>query len=396
MIGVLAIMAILAAVIAPNALRTLDRAAIRAEADTLHNLGEQVKLYLRDKGIEPTAANWDSVLATYASLSPTDLLYNRRQATNGPITRLYVPDPVASNERALFLSSMRTGVALPSLANISANFASIWNTTDGNVPVAAGWNAWDASNIEFLVIERVNLATNYQTDVQTEAETLHTLDAQIKLYVGDSSSLPTTANWIQVLTTYASLSPTDLLYNRCQTKPATPNDPALTNPIVANQQGYITRLYVPDPAATNKRAMLISSMRTGVALPSLNNISTYFNTIWNTPAGSVPVATGWNSWNANNIQFLVIERVNLQSELQDLPIHLTNTGATANFRLTTANGTNLQSGPVTSTTPANPTGHPNQWLYLYRIDGITIDSSYVLSTRGVNFEFNGATWTQKP
>jgi hypothetical protein len=62
----------------------------------------------------------------------------------------------------------------------------------------------------------------------------------------------------------------------------------------------------------------------------------------------------------------------------------------------TANGTILQSGPVTSATPVNPIGHPNQWLYLYRTDGVTIDSSYVLSTRGVNFEFNGATWTQKP
>ena len=49
MIGVLAIMAILAAVITPNALRTLDRAAIRAEADTLHNLGDQVKNFLKAK-----------------------------------------------------------------------------------------------------------------------------------------------------------------------------------------------------------------------------------------------------------------------------------------------------------------------------------------------------------
>jgi len=157
MIGVLAIMAILAAVVTPNALRSIERAAVRAEADTLHNLGEQAKIYQRNTSAEPTAANWNAttVLASpkYALLSPADLLTNRRQ-----MARVYVPDPTATNHRALFLSSMRTGLALPSVANISANFATIWNTPDGNVPATAGWAAagWIAANVEFLVIERVS------------------------------------------------------------------------------------------------------------------------------------------------------------------------------------------------------------------------------------------------
>ena len=44
MIGVLAIMAVLASVLVPNVLHTLDRAALSAEATTLANLGEQTKL----------------------------------------------------------------------------------------------------------------------------------------------------------------------------------------------------------------------------------------------------------------------------------------------------------------------------------------------------------------
>ena len=162
LIGVLAIIAIMTAVIAPNALHSIERAAVRAETDTLHNLGEEVKLYLRDTAAVPTSANWNTLLATYASLSPTDLLTNPRQ-----MTRIYVPDPVVANQRAMLLSSMRNGVALPSAATVSASFATVWNTADGSVPVSGGWAAWNANNIEYLVIERINLASVYRTDIQS-------------------------------------------------------------------------------------------------------------------------------------------------------------------------------------------------------------------------------------
>jgi prepilin-type N-terminal cleavage/methylation domain-containing protein len=176
MIGVIAIMAILAAVIAPNALRMLDRAAERAEADTLHNLGEQTKLYLRDNGVPPTTAvppflpNWTSQLATYASLNPTDLLTNRRQ-----MIRVYVIDPVAANQRAMFISSMRPGLALGPSTN-AVDFAAVWkwNTNDLIAsPPPAGWVAWNVANIEFLVVERVNLSSVYRTDLQSFTITLN-------------------------------------------------------------------------------------------------------------------------------------------------------------------------------------------------------------------------------
>jgi type II secretory pathway pseudopilin PulG len=168
LIGVLAIIAIMTAVIAPNALHSIERAAVRAEADTLHNLGEQVKLYLRDTAAVPTSANWNTVLATYASLSPTDLLTNRRQ-----MTRIYVPDPIVANQRAMLLSSMRNGVALPAAATISGSFATVWNTADGNVPAAGGWVAWNVNNIEYLVIERINLSAIYRTDLLSYTITLN-------------------------------------------------------------------------------------------------------------------------------------------------------------------------------------------------------------------------------
>jgi len=174
MIGVLAILTIMAGVLTPNILHSLERAAIRAETDNLHSLGAEIGLYLRDNGAVPTAAvppslpNWTTQLAVYSSMNASDILTNRRQ-----MNRMYVPDPIAANQRALLLSSMRTGVALPSAANVSGNFQAIWNTTDGNIPPAPGWNAWNAANIEYLVIERVSFASIYRTDLQTYGFTLN-------------------------------------------------------------------------------------------------------------------------------------------------------------------------------------------------------------------------------
>lgn len=206
LIGVLAIMAIMAATVAPNALRALDRAAVRAETDSLHNLGQLAISYLRNKGVEPTAANWNSttVLAPYAWLSPTDMLYNRRQqipnltqpeatdpvrANEGNyITRVYVPDPTAANHRALLISSMRAGVKLPD--NIrpipaptinSTDFAIIWNTPDGTVPALGAWSGW-ANYRDYLVIERINYNPVYATDLRDVSLTLKCTTATAGYY----------------------------------------------------------------------------------------------------------------------------------------------------------------------------------------------------------------------
>jgi prepilin-type N-terminal cleavage/methylation domain-containing protein len=184
MIGVLAIMAILASVIVPNALRSLDRAAIRAEETSLAALGEQLKLYLRDNSalpstaIPPATPNWTTQLASYADLSPTDLLTNKR-ANN----RVYLVDPAApGGRRAILLSSMRQGLNLPAATNINtaARFDAIWQTADGSVPPTSSWNGWNAwantANAgDYLVIERVNLAPIYSTDLLTLTVSLNNL-----------------------------------------------------------------------------------------------------------------------------------------------------------------------------------------------------------------------------
>ena len=185
MIGVLAVMAIIAGVIMPNALRSLDRAAVNTEVQNLSMVGDQIKLYLRDQGAAPTSANWTTVLSSYAGLSPADLATNKRQ-----VDRVYLTDPATNpTQRVLVLSSMRAGLAMPAAAaiNTAAKFQLIWQTADGSVPPVgswAGWGAWaaTANSGNYLVIERVNLLSVYDTDLQSLTLTLNNRGAATASY----------------------------------------------------------------------------------------------------------------------------------------------------------------------------------------------------------------------
>ena len=170
MIGVLAIMAIVAGVLVPNVLRSLDRAAIRAEAETLAALGDQTKLFVRVNGVPPAPGTWSTDLGTLADLAPVDIARNRRA-----IARLYLLDPAATPApRAMILSCMRPGITLPAAADIStpARFQSLWQTADSAVPSTASWGGWAgwtavANSAEHLVIERINLSPIYHSEWAT-------------------------------------------------------------------------------------------------------------------------------------------------------------------------------------------------------------------------------------
>jgi hypothetical protein len=138
-------------------------------------------------------------------------------------------------------------------------------------------------------------------------------------------------------------------------------------------------------------------MRTGLALPTIANISANFTAIWNTQTGFVPVATGWGNWNASNIENLAIERINLKSvyltDLLGLQINLTALPA-ASYRIVRSDGSTALQGRVF---PASFNVNPNDRLNLYRDNNwAVLDSSYVLSSRGGSFDFKGTSWVQTP
>ncbi len=176
MIGVMAILAILATMVVPNALHSVDRIAVTAEADTVHNFATQTKTFLRAYGKGPgrvSANAWNQDLAQYSDLGANDVLTNKRQ-----VARVFIYEPVAAGvtpKRVLILSCMHTGLILPTAANLNTTslFDNVWNTSDYTIPAGtppscwAGWAAWrtvlNGNAGDYLIIERVNLNSEYAT-----------------------------------------------------------------------------------------------------------------------------------------------------------------------------------------------------------------------------------------
>ncbi len=191
MIGVLAIMAVLASVVAPNVFRSVERAAIRAEEETLKALGGQAKLLARETGAPPTGNGWAAELAAYSDLSANDVGKNRRG-----LSRVLILDRATNpSERLMILSSMRGGLTLPSNASVNTalRFQEIWDTPDGSVPPATSWSGWSnwsavANSGDSLVIERVNLAPVFRQDLRPFTITLNNQSGAAASYVIVSAS----------------------------------------------------------------------------------------------------------------------------------------------------------------------------------------------------------------
>ena len=170
MIGVLAIMAIMASVLVPNVLRSMDRAAVRAEAETLKALGEQVRQYAKINGAPPALGTWHTDLGTLADIAAVDIFTNRRGNQ-----RRYVLDAGSPSPRLMIISSMRNGLQIPAIT--AAQFQTVWHTADHTVP--AGWAAWTAvaGSGEQLLIERVNLQGIYLSNPALVTLTFNTTEA---------------------------------------------------------------------------------------------------------------------------------------------------------------------------------------------------------------------------
>jgi prepilin-type N-terminal cleavage/methylation domain-containing protein len=159
-IGVLAVMAILATALAPNLIRTLDRANVKAETGTLEVLAQQLENYVRDTGALPVhgaAASdprvWAVTLAAYSGLNAAELTRNRQSVVRGYLVH-------SSGDRAMVISGLRSGLTVPSGTTINdAQFQQIWDTPTGQVPPVSSWATWStwSGYPDMLVIQRVNV-----------------------------------------------------------------------------------------------------------------------------------------------------------------------------------------------------------------------------------------------
>ncbi len=185
MIGVLAAIALLAALLLPALTKQTDRLASDQETATLQVFGDAFqRSVLRNRYI-PGTNDWAAVIGTEMSLDISEVVTNSRR-----LVRYFLVDPALAvgtnglglpyaqsnfgfgsivnaggqvvppiNPRVMLLSSLgRPFTNLVSGNSLSSgDFSNIWNAAEGTVPSATVFNNWRGSG-EDLKIQRINLA----------------------------------------------------------------------------------------------------------------------------------------------------------------------------------------------------------------------------------------------
>ena len=177
LVGVLAVIAILAAALTPLLIARLKQTARENERKNLDRIAEGLVLYVKESHQIPGPQDWAQAVASMIGWQVDEVLTNRRGLARvfwvdpsfqvGPSTNVtdasqlpYIQGPAGSdkpqNPRILLISSM--GRPLPStvhsgVAPDEQAFQEIWDLPDQSVPSSWNWNGQG----EDLIIHRIHL-----------------------------------------------------------------------------------------------------------------------------------------------------------------------------------------------------------------------------------------------
>ena len=174
LIGVLAVITVLASLLLPVVVRHVDIAAVNGEAASLNNISNALVLQILRSNSIPSEAAWFQTVGNWLSYSSGGVLTNARRnlrvclydpsgwLTNF-VTTSYVQGPTGisispANARVLFVSSL--GKALPStLTNGTAtDFNNLWNSTARTVPTSGPWSGWTTTGKpDDVLVQTLNL-----------------------------------------------------------------------------------------------------------------------------------------------------------------------------------------------------------------------------------------------
>ncbi len=196
LIGAMAIIAILAAVLAPSVTDGIDRGYSAAEAGNLDGLMDALQEHVEQNKQIPreAVAEWTAAVAAHADLARADVEFNAR----GYRRRLYVDPQFFSGSEAVFPGYTQTGGLsgrpysprlmlvsdltrnAPAPPRTAAEFAAIWDQT-GSPSVVEG---------EKVKVARLNLSGSFHRLLLTNS---HTLQPAYALENGTAVPVPAAA-----------------------------------------------------------------------------------------------------------------------------------------------------------------------------------------------------------
>lgn len=166
-IGVLAVMATLMAIIAPTVLDQIDRAEQDAEARSLQSIGTGVELYLRQNFAWP--ANLAALSPDYVAIGNTQLTTNSRgyaryffvhPTTSGYDNAVGLTSTTLSDARYLLISNVSSDAA-PTITD-ATEFNTWWNTDTTTTPDLQIYRGHVASLFHLVSISAVGQEGSYR------------------------------------------------------------------------------------------------------------------------------------------------------------------------------------------------------------------------------------------
>jgi type II secretory pathway pseudopilin PulG len=168
-IGVLAVIAILAAAIAPAIIKRIDLAAYQSETTSLKSLADGLTQHVLRSNNIPDAGSWVRAISAELNSAPTNVSANARRWN-----RAYLIDPsiwvslpydqsaagtnAPAHARIMIVSSLFQPLPIASgMPSTLSAFNDIWNTPQRAKPTNSVWATWKGT-VDDLLIQRVNLA----------------------------------------------------------------------------------------------------------------------------------------------------------------------------------------------------------------------------------------------
>lgn len=206
MIGVMAVMAILASAIAPSVFDDIKRARRDKESAQLEVLAEHLEHYILDNKRIPqrATASWTAAIATMASLTQTKIEFNERG-----FRRAYFVDPrFFTNSDTAFPGYVQQGglttpVVSPRIMLVSVLTANAPAAPTTNAAFSAIWDQSAGATVvesDDVKIERINLKSAFHRVVLSNEQAAQTA---YQLENGSQNAVPAAAGGIDgVLTRY--------------------------------------------------------------------------------------------------------------------------------------------------------------------------------------------------
>jgi len=173
-IGVLAVIAILAAVLLPALIKETDKVVADQETASLQSFGNAFQSYVTRYRRIPGAAgyDWATSIANELGLDIGSVTNNVRQQPRvllidtsgfGTLSLPYVQNnagtALPANPRLMIVSSL--GTPLPSGVvsggPLTSDFTNLWNSASGVVPTTGVWAGW-TGNPNDITVQRINLS----------------------------------------------------------------------------------------------------------------------------------------------------------------------------------------------------------------------------------------------